>query len=56
VLCDVLSYVQEKYSPENIIDLATLTGACMVALGNKTAGLFTNNYNQLAEGLITAAK
>jgi leucyl aminopeptidase len=32
VLADALSYVQEKYKPENIIDLATLTGACMVAL------------------------
>ena len=32
VLADVLSYVQEKYKPNNIIDLATLTGACMVAL------------------------
>jgi leucyl aminopeptidase len=32
VLADVLSYVQQKYKPENIIDLATLTGACMIAL------------------------
>jgi leucyl aminopeptidase len=32
VLADVLSYVQDKYKPENIIDMATLTGACMVAL------------------------
>jgi leucyl aminopeptidase len=43
VLADVLSYVQMKYKPQNIIDLATLTGACMVALGHRTAGLFTNN-------------
>jgi leucyl aminopeptidase len=35
VLVDVLSYLQEKYKPKNIIDLATLTGACMVALVNK---------------------
>ena len=34
VLCDVLSYLQENYKPKNIIDLATLTGACMVALVN----------------------
>lgn len=43
VLADVLSYVQMKYKPQNVIDLATLTGACMVALGHRTAGLFTNN-------------
>jgi leucyl aminopeptidase len=53
VLVDTLSYVQEKYKPLNVIDLATLTGACMVALGNKTAGLFTNN-TELA-GEISAA-
>lgn len=34
VLVDVLSYLQEKYKPKNIIDIATLTGACMVALVN----------------------
>jgi leucyl aminopeptidase len=56
VLCDVLSYIQNKYNPKNIIDLATLTGACMVALGNKTAGLFTNNYNELAKDLIKASE
>lgn len=32
VLADVLAYVQDKYKPKNIIDLATLTGACMIAL------------------------
>jgi len=31
-LADVMSYVQEKYKPKKIIDIATLTGACMVAL------------------------
>ena len=41
-LADMLSYaVNEK--PDYIIDLATLTGACMVALGEEVAGLFTNN-------------
>jgi len=54
VLADVLSYVQEKYRPLNIIDLATLTGACMVALGNKTGGLFTNN-SQLASDVSAAS-
>jgi leucyl aminopeptidase len=55
VLADVLSYVQENYKPKNIIDLATLTGACMVALGNRTAGLFTNN-EKFAEELKSVSK
>jgi len=54
-LADVLSYVQAKYKPKNIINLATLTGACMVALGHKTAGLFTNNET-FAEELINVSK
>ena len=41
-LADALSYASEL-KPSKIIDLATLTGACMVALGEYTAGLFTNN-------------
>lgn len=55
VLADALSYVQEKYKPQNIINLATLTGACMVALGHKTAGLFTNNEH-LAKEVIKAGQ
>jgi leucyl aminopeptidase len=43
VLADVISYVQEHYKVNNVIDLATLTGACMVALGSKMGGMFTNN-------------
>jgi leucyl aminopeptidase len=42
ILADALSYAVEK-KPDRLIDLATLTGACMVALGTKVAGLFTNN-------------
>lgn len=42
-LADALSYVQEKYSPSRVIDLATLTGACVVALGEYTAGVFSND-------------
>jgi len=41
-LADVLSYASEL-KPDKIIDMATLTGACMVALGEYTAGLFTNS-------------
>ena len=43
VLCDVLWHVQEKYKPAFMIDLATLTGAILVALGQEYSGLFSNN-------------
>ncbi|MGM0560193.1 MAG: leucyl aminopeptidase [Pseudomonadota bacterium] len=43
VLADALWYVQERYKPKTIIDLATLTGAILVALGKSQAGLFSNN-------------
>ncbi len=43
VLCDALTYVQDTYKPSMIIDLATLTGAIMVALGYEYAGAFVNN-------------
>ena len=50
VLADVLWYVQEKFKPRFMIDLATLTGAIVVALGKEHAGLFTNN-DDLAQRL-----
>jgi leucyl aminopeptidase len=50
VLADVLWYVKEKFKPTFMVDLATLTGAIMVALGTEHAGLFSNN-DQLAERL-----
>ena len=43
VLCDLLWYGQNKFSPCAIVDLATLTGAIIVALGNENAGVFSNN-------------
>jgi leucyl aminopeptidase len=43
VLADTLTYVQKTYKPKQLVDLATLTGAIMVALGNETAGLFSND-------------
>ncbi|MDE2445925.1 MAG: leucyl aminopeptidase [Alphaproteobacteria bacterium] len=43
VLADVLWYVQDKYKPKFMINLATLTGAILVALGKEHAGLFSNN-------------
>jgi leucyl aminopeptidase len=48
VLADVLWYVAQKFKPKFMIDLATLTGAIMVALGTEHAGLFSNN-DELAE-------
>ena len=53
VLADVLWYVAKKFKPKFMVDLATLTGAIMVALGTEYAGLFSNN-NELAERLIKA--
>jgi leucyl aminopeptidase len=43
VLADILTYAQERFKPRLIIDLATLTGAIMVALGKENAGLFSND-------------
>ena len=43
VLADALTYTEKKYKPKFIIDLATLTGAIIMALGEEYAGLFSNN-------------
>lgn len=51
VLADVLWYVAKKFKPKFMVDLATLTGAIVVALGTEYAGLFSNN-EELAERLI----
>lgn len=48
VLCDTLSYAQKRWNPEMMLDVATLTGACVVALGEDVAGLFSNEP-ELAE-------
>ncbi|MGO9758441.1 MAG: leucyl aminopeptidase [Roseiarcus sp.] len=53
VLADVLWYVQDKYKPALMIDLATLTGAILVALGQEYAGLFSND-DELARRLTDA--
>lgn len=55
VLADCLWYCQEKYNPKFMIDLATLTGAIMVALGQEYAGIFSND-DELCEQLIAAGK
>lgn len=55
VLADVLWYMQDKYKPQFMVDLATLTGAVLVALGQEHAGLFSNN-DELSERLAIAGK
>ncbi len=55
VLADVLWYVQDKYKPQFMINLATLTGAILVALGKENAGLFSNN-DDLAARIFEAGK
>ncbi|MCY4577320.1 MAG: leucyl aminopeptidase [Candidatus Kaiserbacteria bacterium] len=55
VLADALWYVQEQFSPREIIDFATLTGAVVVALGTEYGGLFSNN-SAFAERLVRAGE
>ena len=55
VLADCLTYASTQLSPNVIIDLATLTGAIIVALGDSTTGLFTNS-DSLATALTRASK
>jgi leucyl aminopeptidase len=55
VLADCLWYAQDRFKPKALINLATLTGAVMVALGKEHAGLFSNN-DDLADRLIAAGK
>jgi leucyl aminopeptidase len=54
ILCDALTYA-EKYDPDVVIDIATLTGACIVALGAHPAGLLSN-HNPLANDLLSAGQ
>jgi leucyl aminopeptidase len=55
VLCDCLCWVQRTHRPKTIIDLATLTGAIIVALGHDHAGLFSND-DGLADQLLAAGR
>lgn len=54
VLCDALTYVK-RFNPKSVVNIATLTGACIVALGDKTSGLMGNN-DELLEQLLAASK
>ena len=53
VLADALHYTNERFKPKFIVDLATLTGAIIIALGNEYAGLFSNN-DKLSNNLLAA--
>ncbi|RXZ33330.1 leucyl aminopeptidase [Oxalobacteraceae bacterium CAVE-383] len=58
VLCDALTYV-ERFKPAAVIDIATLTGACIVALGHHNAGLFSRDdeeHDKLVGDLLAAGK
>jgi len=54
ILCDALTYA-ERYKPEVVIDIATLTGACVIALGKHAHGLLSN-HNPLTNDLLNAGK
>jgi len=52
ILCDALSY-SERFAPEAVVDIATLTGACVIALGHVATGLFANDQ-KLADEILAA--
>lgn len=54
ILCDALTYA-ERFEPTAVIDIATLTGACVIALGHHVSGLFANN-DSLAKALLDAGE
>src|SRR5690606_16710284 len=54
ILCDALTYA-ERFKPAAVIDIATLTGACVVALGHVNTGLFSPD-DDLAQSLLQAGK
>ncbi len=54
ILCDALTY-SERYKPDVVIDIATLTGACVVALGKHASGLLSND-SELAEALLASGE
>jgi leucyl aminopeptidase len=54
VLCDALTYAS-RFDPDVVVDIATLTGACVIALGSHAAGLFSND-DKLADALLGAGE
>jgi len=55
ILCDTLTYAEQHYKPDVIVDVATLTGACVIALGHHASGLFSN-HQPLADALLAAGE
>ncbi len=55
VLCDAMWYAQETFKPAAMIDLATLTGACIIALGHENAAVYSND-EEIAESFLGAAR
>ena len=55
ILCDAISYAVKNLKPKAVIDMATLTGACIIALGQHNAGLFSNN-DELVKSLKSASE
>lgn len=49
ILADAIAYIIDKFKPACVVDIATLTGACMVALGERYAGLFGNNKGLISK-------
>ena len=54
ILCDALTY-SKKFNPDTVIDIATLTGACVIALGHVASGMFANE-DKLAQELVAASE
>ena len=54
ILCDALTY-SKKFDPDTVIDIATLTGACVIALGHVASGLFSNE-DKLARELLAGGR
>ena len=55
ILCDALTYTQQTYQPAKIIDMATLTGACIIALGHNISAILGNNQD-LINDLLSAGQ
>jgi leucyl aminopeptidase len=53
ILCDALSYTCKRFAPQAVVDAATLTGACVIALGAHASGLFSAD-DRLADALLAA--
>ncbi|NND64697.1 MAG: leucyl aminopeptidase, partial [Gammaproteobacteria bacterium] len=55
ILCDALTYTQKNFKPKHMIDIATLTGACVIALGEHHCGLMSND-DAIADALLGAGQ